>query len=523
MKQNRVLLGVVVFVYLAVISWLLFNTVPPVSLDMLYYYSIARKYASGDFFYALNGYWAPLVSWLLALVFKTGIYWGALQVVNILAGLLLILYSIRLSFLLKLSRPATLLLTFLVTGLTIVHQLESTTPDFLSVTCLVAFLYHFYAYKISGSGQGWFKVAISALFLIFCKAFYFYFVLIFLLVQVLYSYFRRSNQTEKTTSRKFIFKPLGVIVGVYLLWVCLISWKYERFVFSATGSYNAAIMTPNGPGLQYYTYTGLVAPACDRCFGNEDYTNAFIKTRNPFESREAFHYQLAIYGYNFRILVYLFNYFSYFKWWILILPVLLLFFYRTQEREIALGLFLSGCLILSGYFLVFYEDRYVMPVLYCFLFSSFYYFDRLYPFPLITLIPFIAFAKNGIHAYKNWEENKDRNNNEKVYEVVDRLTTSKIFEGKRIANASDGFGSTYLSMLSLKSTAHYYGELGIFHTQEQDWEELKKYQINYLFYFGCSKIDKKGSCINLSLPFYLKDKKVAYKDPVAELTVYKLF
>jgi hypothetical protein len=522
MRQDRILFISVALIYLLATAFLLFSSAPPISLDMLYYYSIARKYSSGEFYHALNGYWAPLLPWLLTLVFKTGVFWRALQIVNLLAGLLLIFYSVRMARLLKLSRLSAWLMIVLIGGLTMVHQLESTTPDFLSVTCLVAFLYYFYQRIPTKDFSKWYKVAISALLLIFCKAFYFYFVLAFLLGYWIF-WSVKTTSLERLKYHSFFLKIIGLTVAVYALWITALSLKYDRFIFSATGSYNAAIMTPKGPGLQYYTCSGLVAPKCRQCLGNEDYTLAAIKSRNPFESKQAFQYQVDIYSYNATILWYLFSYFSYFKWLILFLPILLWLYYQTSERDTAIGLFGAGCLILFGYFLVFYEDRYVLPVLYCFIFASFYYFDRLYPFVLLFLIPFVAFAKNGVHTFHLWKENRTASHNRSVYEVTDRLIASKLFEGKRIANASDAFGSTYLSMLALKSSTQYYGELGIFYTHTQNWEDLQKYKIEYLFYFDCAGIDEKGNCIDTTLPFYLKDKQVVYKDSSARLTAYKLF
>ncbi len=107
--------------------------------------------------------------------------------------------------------------------------------------------------------------------------------------------------------------------------------------------------------------------------------------------------------------------------------------------------------------------------------------------------------------------------------VSDKLVESKLFEGKRIANASDAYGCTYLSMLTLQSSCHYYGELGMYHSNEENLQELKKYEIEYLFYFGCARINERGACVDSSLPFYLKDKKIVYSDPSASLTVYQLF
>jgi hypothetical protein len=298
-------------------------------------------------------------------------------------------------------------------------------------------------------------------------------------------------------------------------------------VFSATGSYNSTIGTPQGNTLQYYTYSGLVKPKGELSLGNEDPTYANIETRKPFESKEAFQYQLQVWAYNFKILSYLFSYFSYFKWLILLIPLGLLFFGNFPERTVAIKIFLMGLLILFGYFLVFYEDRYAIPVIFCFVFTSFYFFDKIDFFRytivniILVIIPFLAFGKDTIDAVRVWQSH--RTSYEETMRASQKLIRSHLFENKNIANASDAFGGTYPTMLALETSGHYYGELGIYHTHEANWEELKKYKIDYLFYFGCAKIDDQGQCLEQTLPFYLKDKQIVYTDPAAKLFVYKLF
>lgn len=514
------------FLYLLVGLALIYSNPPALGSDMFYYYRVAYKYSIGEFYYALNGYWAPFLPWLLALVFKTGVFWRALQLVNLAGGFVLIVYSKKTAALLKLSFPTTLLLLLLNTLLALAHQLDSTTPDFLSVVCFVVFVYYYFENFYHSSTKGWLKTAIASLALIFCKVFYFYFILAFIGIHTFYSLYNEKNKEVRIERIKNAAKEVTLVVVVYFIWVAALSYKYDRFIFSATGSYNSSLVTPKGNNPQYYTISGLVEPVNSFTIGNEDPTYAPVEARNPFASKEAMDYQLRIFAYNFKILVYLFGYFSYFKWLVLLVLPALFFLPRSDERDTAITLFLMGCLILAGYFLLFYEDRYVLPVLFCFVFACFYLFDRLYTQQnfikvAVLMLPFVAFSKNSAHTIRLWQENLPLY--EETMEVSQRLKGSKLFEGKRIANAADGYGWTFLNMLSLETSCVYYGELGMFHSHETNLKELEKYKIEYLFYFDCAKINEGGGCLEDELPFYLQNKPVVIEEPSARLKVYKLF
>ncbi len=138
----------------------------------------------------------------------------------------------------------------------------------------------------------------------------------------------------------------------------------------------------------------------------------------------------------------------------------------------------------------------------------------------LLCIPLIAFGKNGIDIVNVWQERLP--SYLEAGRISQRLIESRMFEGKRIANSADAYGCTYLSMLTLESSCSYYGELGMYHTNEENLQELKKYKIEYLFYFDCARISEQGACVDAVLPFYLNDKKIVYSDPSARLTVYHM-
>ncbi len=301
-KKN--LISLIPLFYLAIGAFLIANNPAPLSSDMFFYYSIARKYSIGEFYHALNGYWAPLLPWLLALLFKAGIFWKALAWLNLLAGLVLVVYTIKISELLKLSGPARWAIAVLNSWLSLAHQLDTTTPDFLSVVCFVVFVFYYYKNDLQNSSSGWLKASMVASLLIFSKVFYFYFVVAFLCSEWLYGLWSKKKEFVSSLKSRVLMKQFFLVIGIYFLWVTALSLKYEKFVFSTTGSYNSTIGTPHGNGVQYFTYSGLVKPKSAYSFGNEDVTYESIPSRKPFASKEAFGYQLGIFKYNFQVSIF---------------------------------------------------------------------------------------------------------------------------------------------------------------------------------------------------------------------------
>src|SRR4030067_1497029 len=60
--------------------------------DSMLYFSIAQKYLAGDFQNAINGYWGPLLSWLLIPFLYFGVsHVFTINVVDAIFGVLLII------------------------------------------------------------------------------------------------------------------------------------------------------------------------------------------------------------------------------------------------------------------------------------------------------------------------------------------------------------------------------------------------------------------------------------------------
>src|ERR1051326_6759262 len=69
-RIDKILLAVYIFVSLILFPFYRYFIG---SADFVAYLTISEKYAAGDFNEALNSYWGPMISWLTALLIKTGL------------------------------------------------------------------------------------------------------------------------------------------------------------------------------------------------------------------------------------------------------------------------------------------------------------------------------------------------------------------------------------------------------------------------------------------------------------------
>ena len=108
--------------------------------DATLYISIAEKYIRGDFSGAINGYWGPLLSWLLVPFLLMGAdHVFAINALNLLFGLLTIIGVWRLSYRFEMSEHIrSIVLIPLVPVLLFISLIEP--MDFLLLCVLVYYL-----------------------------------------------------------------------------------------------------------------------------------------------------------------------------------------------------------------------------------------------------------------------------------------------------------------------------------------------------------------------------------------------
>jgi hypothetical protein len=104
------------------------------------YFSIAEKYINGDLKNAINGYWGPLLAWLIAPFMYAGVSdLLALSTINLILGILTIFGVWRMSLMFEV--PEGIKSVILIALLPITLRISIVEPmDFLLLCILVFYL-----------------------------------------------------------------------------------------------------------------------------------------------------------------------------------------------------------------------------------------------------------------------------------------------------------------------------------------------------------------------------------------------
>jgi hypothetical protein len=246
--------------------WIFRNQINP---DGVSYIQVAREYASFDIKTAVNGYWAPLLSWLLVPFIWMKIEpLYAYRFITLLLSLLLVAAA---GYILNRQQPlghmqkilqALFLSTF---GILIIQWGGSViTPDILSGIVLTLCMFMMYQHIKNPQSL---KIAIffgcMLALLYFSKSIGFYISLATLAVTSLYTY--RFTKA---------YRSLIVIGSIFTLlsaaWIGLIYLKYETLTISTSSNYNFSLYGPSRPDHPQTVIGYLPAPHEDSVWAWDD-------------------------------------------------------------------------------------------------------------------------------------------------------------------------------------------------------------------------------------------------------------
>jgi hypothetical protein len=274
------------------------NNLARLNTDAIAYMRIAEYWSAGNLGFAVNGYWGPLLSWLMVPFLWLGVE-------PLLAGKLAMLISCGVFFhgSLFLVRSAGLLLSdelivAWVLALTIPGWMSNhVTPDLL-VAGLMAFAL---GQAVSpdwltnrrwalGTGATWGLAYLA-------KAVA---LPVGVVVSVLLAVCWRLGQVE---NRRAAWRQLGVSLGLLALvavpWITLLSLKYDKPTFSTSGPIAHAIVGPGNDRPAPHPFGSTIyQPEPGRVTAWEDPSRMDYDYWSPFASGENFSHQLSLIGRN---------------------------------------------------------------------------------------------------------------------------------------------------------------------------------------------------------------------------------
>jgi hypothetical protein len=203
--------------------------------DSTLYLSIAEKYIRGDLENAINGYWGPLLSWLLIpLLYLGSSHLFAINTLDLIFGLLTVIGVWRLSYKFEISEKIRIIILLPLVPVLLFFSLIE--PMDLLLLCVLIFYLNVvfrkdYPDRVS---HGMYSGILGAC-AYFAKPYGFpFFISHFILINICHYLGSSLNEQKKNVLRNAVagFVIFSLLSGV---WIALISSKYHHLTFSNMG------------------------------------------------------------------------------------------------------------------------------------------------------------------------------------------------------------------------------------------------------------------------------------------------
>ncbi len=328
--------------------------------DAVSYISIAQKYARGDLPAAINGYWAPLLSWLLILPVRVGTDPVlAAKALNLAAGLALAWGLFLLGRRFGLSRGLRLFLALLCLPIVLFrYALGHISPDLIVAAILVFYLDLVFAPDFFEKRSAWFWTGVLGAAAYFAKSYAFFFVLVHFSVLALLRFWETPAGPAR---RRLIGKAAGALLVFLALsgvWITALSLKYGRFTVSNSGSIAFGLQAPGSTG-HFTSARHLIAPPeAPSVSAWEDPSLELRPDRwEPLSSAERSRHVLAEIWENGSGILSILGQFS--LWSFVLIPLAAVLSFWPKKHKPALLAFITLAIYSGGYLIVGVNSRYL--------------------------------------------------------------------------------------------------------------------------------------------------------------------
>jgi hypothetical protein len=273
--------------------------------DGISYISIAQKYLNGDFRNAINGYWSPLLSWLLTPFLLFGLpSLLAIKLLSLIIGLLTIICVRQLSYRFKMSEGIRNVVLFSLIPAILFFSLSVIAPDLLLVSILVYYLNVIFDADYPTRGyKGVLCGALGATAYLSKNYAFPFFISHFLLFNA-FHYFSGVTKERKKSVLRNLFFGLTVFFVISGGWIYLISNKYNKITIGTAGEFNYAYVGPKSKGLPEL-HRFLKPPNETAVSAWEDPSYFEITSWSPMHSLDYFKHQLVVIYKNIRSTIYI--------------------------------------------------------------------------------------------------------------------------------------------------------------------------------------------------------------------------
>ena len=500
--------------------------------DATLYLSIAEKYIRGDFSNAINGYWGPLLSWLLIPFLYFGAsHLSAINALNLIVGILTILGVWKLSYRFEMSdNIRTFILIPLVPILVFISLIEP--MDFLLLCILVFYLDTIFNKNYSAQISNAFYAGTLGALAYFSKPYGFpFFISHFTIFNILHYSAASSKEQKRNVLRNSI---VGFIIFALFsgIWISLISNKYGHLTFSNQGR---GVFASLGPGSEHDTlekgdpifYEGFFEPPNESALViYEDPSYARKKTWNPLEAPDLFNHFVGNFLKNIVAVIKTYESYSRLSIIIVIAYFLLLLeqpFINFLSRRDLMYPLLTLILFTGGYTFFHIEARYLWIAnillllmggkVFNILFQKEFFKNNIARYTLILLfiLSFTFSPLKSSYAIGNASLNKE------MFLLGEQLQGQFDIKGNIASNRMrvetgkhDSWHKTF--RLSYWLGSRYYGQAKESISDNDLEKELMKFEIDYFFYWED----------NFNVPIFLQKYREVTDGAVPGLKIYSL-
>ncbi|RMF61399.1 MAG: hypothetical protein D6748_01730 [Calditrichaeota bacterium] len=263
--------------------------------DVISYISIAQKYLNGNVYEALNGYFAPMYSWLLMPLLLTGLPpLIAIKLLTLFIGMFSIISSAILMNKLEIHKPIQNIILLTLAPVMVYFVYAYNTPDLLLVCVLLFYFLYLFKNSYSSKTSNGFITGVLGGIAYLSKYYAFPFFLVHFPVINILHYYRSKTKHEKHQVRKNFLVGLIAFSILSGVWILAISLKYNEFTITTSAKYVYYIMEPGTKG-HPVGYQGFFNPTSkDSKSAWEDPSKLIQHSWNPLKSINDIKHQIKL-------------------------------------------------------------------------------------------------------------------------------------------------------------------------------------------------------------------------------------
>lgn len=491
--KNNVDILIVLILYLLIGIILINNYQFILSTDGISYISIAQKYLNGNFYDAVNGYWGPLLSWLIAIIlpFSQNPYSTVylINLVSLIIGFFTIIGTKLLMDNFEVEKTIKRLILLSLIPIILHFSFYVTTPDLLVTCAIIYYLYFLFNPTYPYSRYSGLMCGFTGVLAYLSKSFALPFFLAHFILFNVFFYFRNSNKEKRNRILKNLFIGLIVFFTISGVWIALISDKYGELTIGTTGEYNHDLFGPKSQG-HYLDNIGLMKPPNESAVSAwEDPSNFKMESWSPFESWDYLKFQINTILKNIYKFINIIELFSITSILIIIVALALIVKSSTDNSSKNKLIYLIVTIILysGGYSLIYIQERYIWLINILLLILGGYILSLLFDMKylnkiqknvlLIFLIAsFVIIPISGLITDYNAESKFY------IYDLSEKLKGNYNFHGNIASN--DNYIES--NIISFYTESKYYGKPKKTNNYNELKIELENNNIDYYMVWGDS-------------------------------------